>query len=119
MLRAYADDLAMVAKDLPNTALAFAPIFAEYAGMSGLALNLRKTVLIFLSEASMHAMREQLEVLLPGWGAVQVSHSSVYLGHALGPMAGEQCWAKALAKLERRAAPGGGLGFRLHHATVA
>ncbi len=76
MLRADADDLAIVAKDLPDTTLAFAPIFAEYAGISGLALNLRKTVLIPLSEAPLHTMREQLEELLPGWEAVQVSHAT-------------------------------------------
>jgi hypothetical protein len=46
LLQAYADDLALVTGDLGKAAVEFVPLFADFAVISGLELNLQKTVFV-------------------------------------------------------------------------
>ena len=104
MLRAYADDLALVSKDIWTSAAVFGPIFAQFALLSGLGLNLRKTVFVPLGDETPEAFRREFERLCPGWAAAPVRLYADYLGFCLGPEAGERAWAKALGKVAKRAA---------------
>ncbi len=45
-MRAYADDLALVSKDIRASAAVFGSIFGEFALLFGLGLNLRRTVFV-------------------------------------------------------------------------
>ena len=117
--RAYADDIGMVASDIFVSAKIFAPLFHEFALISGLALNLTKTVFVPLGDDTPQGFREALERHLPGWGAAQVRGWATYLGFTLGPDAGNRGWTKALAQYGRRAALWSQLGLGLHHASVA
>ena len=58
--RAYADDTAYVDPMLLDHLGALETIFSEYAEISGLELNVRKTVLVPLGRLSHQQMREQL-----------------------------------------------------------
>ena len=119
LMRAYADDVGLAAADIFDSANIFAPLFTEYAAVSGLALNLSKTVFVPLSDDLIQQFRADLEQRWPGWGAAQVRGWADYLGFTLGPEAGTRTWTKAFAKYEKRAALWAQLGLGLHHTTVA
>ncbi len=87
--------------------------------ISGLGLNLRKTVFVPLRDEDAETLRSELEWLCPGWGATPIRLCADYVGFCLGPEAGERHWAKALAKLAKRAAAWGALGLGLHYNTLA
>ena len=64
-LRGYADDLAMVPatvwKDLPR----LEELFTNFESVSGLALNVRNTVVVPLHDFQVDAFRERLQALVP------------------------------------------------------
>ena len=113
MLRAYADDTALVPGDVLRSAAAFVPLFAEFASLSGLALNLSKTVFVPLNDVSLETFRGQLERLYPGWGAAGVRHWAEYLGFVLGPEGSTRTWQKALTKVGLRTELWASLGLGL------
>jgi hypothetical protein len=104
IVRAYADDIALVAADLLVAAEAFAPIFSNFARASGLALNLRKTIFGPLGDEDPEAVRTALNRRCPGWGKASYTRHAEYLGSTLGPEAPAHSWDKALTKLRARAA---------------
>ena len=118
-LRAYADDLAVVSRDLQASLGIFGKVFAEYARVSGLVLNLRKTVLIPLCDRLPAELSMLLECACPGWNAAHIRHWAEYLGFVLGPEAGDKSWQRALDKFENRSKLWSTLGLGLHHTTVA
>ncbi len=61
LCRAYADDIGLVAKDLFASAEVFVKVFEEFAEISGLTLNLVKTVFVPLGDASVEVFRRELE----------------------------------------------------------
>ena len=119
LLRGYADDTALVADDVLKSTAAFVPLFTEFADLSGLALNLAKTVFIPLNDVSLENFRGQLARLHPGWGAAGVRHWAEYLGFVLGPEGGAKTWSKAIAKVELRSQLWAALGLGLHLTCVA
>jgi hypothetical protein len=119
LLRAYADDTALVAKDVWQSAAAFVPLFSEFASISGLALNLCKTVFVPLGDSSLASFREQLEHRFPGWGTANVRHYAEYLGFVLGPEGSGKTWCKALEKMRLRSELWASLGLGLHFTSVA
>lgn len=118
-VRAYADDIALVARSLSQSASRFVPLFNAFALLSGLALNLRKTVFVPLGEDSPDLLRSRLEQLCPGWGLAAVRFHADYLGFCLGPLAEEKAWDKVLTKMAKRATAWGALGLGLHFTTLA
>ena len=119
LVRGYADDTALVADDVLRSAMAFVPLFAEFASLSGLALNLSKTVFVPLGDTAAATFRGQLAMLYPGWGSASVRHWAEYLGFILGPEGRAKTWCKALAKVEVRADLWAALGLGLHFTCVA
>ena len=118
-LTAYADDMGLVANDIFASAAVFVPIFAEFASISGLRLNVRKTISVPLGDASLSDFKAALEARAPGWGAAPVRLWADYLGFVLGPEAGDHIWEKAFAKVEARSALWAQLGLGLHLSSVA
>ena len=95
LLRAYADDLAVVCGDLQAALRAIGRIITEYARVSSLALNLRKMVLTPLGAQSPEELsRLLLERNCPGWSAAPIRLRADHLGFVLGPEAGDKCWRR-------------------------
>ncbi len=67
-LRAYADDLALVSTDIRASAAVFGPILGEFALISGLGFNLRRTVFVPLGDEDTQTFRSELELLCPRAG---------------------------------------------------
>ena len=119
MLRAYADDLALVSRDIFFSVQAFAPIFQDFVEVSGLALNIRKTVFVPLGDSPPETLRLRIDAIVPGWGSAAFRFYAEYLGFYLGPDAGTRCWDKTLAKVRRRAELWSRLGLGMHFSTLA
>ena len=104
IVRAYADDTAVLLQDLQRDAPTLAKIFADFGSMSNLHLNLNKTVITPLfPQPELAAVREALTRLIPSWSAVQFAYNARYLGFILGPGAGDQGWKHPTHKSLQRA----------------
>jgi hypothetical protein len=119
LCRAYADDIGMVCKDLFGSAQLFVPAFEEFAVISGLALNLGKTVFIPLGDDTVADFRLELESRFAGWGAANVRWWADYLGFTLGPGREDRSWRKAMLQYSCRADLWAQLGLGLHFTSVA
>jgi hypothetical protein len=68
LLRAYADDLALVSLDIKKSAPHCSRLFGEFAAISGLYLNLANTVFVPLGDMGCENLRRDLGQLCPGLG---------------------------------------------------
>ena len=75
---------------------ALAGIFDEFACISGLYLNIGKTVIVPLFPYLLFEVRERIARTAPQWTGVAVQAHAKYLGYFLGPAKGEQSWAAPL-----------------------
>ena len=73
VVRGYADDTAMVLPDLRSQWAPVQAIFAEFESVSGLGLNLPKTVLIPLGGADLAAISRRLQERGDRWARVKVA----------------------------------------------
>ena len=103
LARAFADDTAAVTADLSGDADALLDIFDSYARMSGLCLNLRKTVIIPLTTRQVDDWAAEFLRDHPKWAGVQIASWGTYLGFAVGPGKGTHSWEKPCSKLVDRA----------------
>jgi len=91
--RAFADDLGMVLASL-SSLKKVSSLFKILAAVSGMTLNIAKTVLIplggELSQAVVDRIREFLTKNIPQWSAVKITTHAKYLGVYVGPGADEQ-----------------------------
>ena len=103
MTRAYADDTAMVLQDI-NSLKDVAKEFDKYAEVSGLKLNIAKTVVIplFFRNTSLDDISKKLASEINGWEKAKVQYSGTYLGFEIGPERGEAAWEKPIKKLIER-----------------
>jgi len=103
LVRAYADDLAMLVHDPSRHLAAVGRLMMDFALCSGLSLNVRKTVVVPLWEADLSLLRQDLSRELPEWAAVQLDFKAKYLGFYLGPLRGHDSFARPLKKFADRA----------------
>ena len=104
VVRAYADDTAVLIQNLWTDTPILAKIFADFGNMSNLRLNLNKTVFIPLfPHPDLATVQSRLTHTTPLWNAVQFSYSARYLGFTLGPEADDKSWQEPTAKFLRRA----------------
>ncbi len=75
--------------------------FEEYAKISGLELNVPKTVIVPLWLGDLQAVKIDIRRKLPTWSGVQVQRCGTYLGFSAGPEEGESSWAKAVEKFTK------------------
>ena len=111
IVRAYADDVAIVVDDLFHSAAVLARIFDDFEQISGLALNLHKTFVVPLFRDDLAAIHRQLAEGCPGWGGIKVQYHATYLGFVLGPERGERSWDGPLRKYIDRCTEWGSLGL--------
>ena len=117
--RAFADDIAMVLEDLWLTAPRLAHMFNEFEAISGLALNLPKTVIIPLWPTPTDDVRQHMPTVSPPWADVQVASSGTYLGIVTGPGKGDSSWHKPNAKYVERVKMWGQQPIGLQYAAAA
>ena len=78
-------------------------IFSEFYFISGLSLNIPKTVVVPLFPIDLLEFRSLLARAVPEWGGIQVATAAKYLGIFVGPGKGRQSWKGPLAKFLQRA----------------
>jgi len=103
ILRAFADDTAMVVSDFFASAPRIKAIFDDFAAISNLFLNLPKTVVIPLWHCPIEQARLLIHSSCPTWEGVSVLECARYLGFLVGPGSVSGGWAPAIAKYRSRA----------------
>ena len=96
-----------------------ASIFSEFAAISGLSLNVDKTVAIPLWEVDHAALRRETTAIVPAWSSVSIVDSGTYLGFKTGPGKATSSWEKPLDKYQARAKQWRNLGAGMQYATLA
>ena len=84
-LRAYADDTALVHQHVWRVLPELELLFSDFHRVSGLALNIDRTVFVPLSPASLADTRDRLTAAAPLWGSMTIAHCAKYLGFVVGP----------------------------------
>ena len=103
VIRAYADDIAIVLRKCHNNIGVLEHIFYEYGVIAGLRLNHGKCVWIPLTLKSKEESRQELSDFAPSWSCFSIEGHATYLGFAVGPNRGQHSWDKALQKMLDRA----------------
>ncbi len=78
----------------------------EIARISGLDLNLRKTIIVLLSGEGSEEIQQMMRESCPSWAAVTVRGYAKYLGFVLGPDRQTRTWDETSQKYLNRAALG-------------
>ena len=102
IVRAFADDTAMVVPHFHAVALGIHNMFDEFGKISGLVLNIPKTVIIPLWPSSPSSVKNMLRDMFAPWKDVQVTYAAKYLGFMVGPQAGPKQWSGAINKFRSR-----------------
>eukprot|EP00972_Heterocapsa_arctica_P035867 5276488-Heterocapsa_arctica.AAC.1 len=94
----FADDAALVIPDFEKVADDILMAFGEYAIMSGLKLNMAKTVLVPLFPCRLDVfLQKTIHEAHPNWSNVSVAHDGAYLGFIIGPTGYKRQWKKAIS----------------------
>ena len=102
VLTAFADDIAVVVRDLWRTGPRIADLFETFARISNLRLRPAKCVLIPLWKCQAASLNRLLIETLPVWRGFKVAFAGKYLGMWIGPDAGDKSWIHCAAKYESR-----------------
>ena len=108
LVRAFADDTAVILQDFFKQANKIEFIFSTFARMSNLKLNIPKTVLIPLwcdngnLAATAATFQERVYATLPWWTGVAVKFSARYLGFLVGPTSHSGGYTDAIRKFNER-----------------
>ena len=105
VVRAFADDTGVVVRDYEVSLPTLQKLFSEFAAISGMALNIKKTVLIPLWPiTSLDNVRRLVREICPPWKDVVIDTCAKYLGFYIGPGAVDKSWGKPLQKYNQRVA---------------
>ena len=85
MATAYADDIALVMRSSRHNWAAITGLFSGFALVSGLSMNLSKTICVPLVLGDIRTMERKLSEMYPFWTGVRVEKQAQYLGYILGP----------------------------------
>ena len=113
LIRAYADDIAIVLKNYKADTSALELVFHEYGSIFCLKLNYGKCVWIPLVLKSTDESRLEISDPASSWSCFTINGHGTYLGFAIGPERDSHSWDKAVVKMRDRAkvwrAIGGGM----------
>ena len=119
LIRAYADDLAVVLPEAYPRAHVLADMFEEYARISGLHIHHGKTVWMPLHLGEAAEIRARLREAAPAWGDLHIARHTKYLGFVVGPERGERTWDKPFEKFSTRALAWSTSGAGMHLTILA
>ena len=118
-VRAYADDTALVHAAIFQHIGALQDMFIEYERISGLRLNIDKTVFVPLFRYDRDEVRRRLTREAPLRGALPIQDKAKYLGMVVGPGRGTSSWDAPFRKFMERAVLWGQMGVGLLHTFLA
>ena len=101
-IRAFADDIGWVVEEWARDWGLAQDIFHEFAEMSGLELNIPKTVCIPLWPQGIQEASSDPSLLSSPWANLKIAGSGKYLGFSSGPDKGHDSWSAPLAKYALR-----------------
>jgi hypothetical protein len=101
-IRAYADDIAIIVRNLWREGPAIAAMFELYKKATCLALKDQKCVVVPLWSYTPMNVRDMLLEILPIWSRFKVEDSALYLGLWIGPGARHKSWESALCNYQKR-----------------
>jgi hypothetical protein len=118
IIRAFADDTAIVIDDFFKHARLIRTIFQDFGAISGMELNIPKTVIVRLWPQDLCALQDTNASELPEWVSVEVTTASTYLGYTAGPGKGDSSWQKANQKFRDRVGLWGSQHLGLQYAAL-
>jgi hypothetical protein len=92
LVRAYADDTALALRHFSRDSPRLATLFEEFAQISGLHLNMKKSVIIPLNLATEKTFRVRRNRTTPKWRDMPIRDHCKYLGFYVGPGKGSKSW---------------------------
>ena len=119
LIRAYADDIALVLKNGIENLKRLEHMFQEYYLLSGLCIHHGKTVLVPLAPNCLDRIKTLVALEAPTWTDMKVKYHADYLGFVLGPDRATKCWEKACNKYIERARIWGSIGGGFFHTISA
>jgi hypothetical protein len=103
--RAFADDTAIVIADYVKSIPTVSDLFTQYAAISGLRLNVKKTLFIPLWHVSSYGgLRNLIREHCPAWRDINIDLNGKYLGFVIGPATSGRSWNAPMCKYARRVA---------------
>ena len=102
LVKAYADDTALVVRNFWEAAPILADIFKDFQQISGLRLNKGKSIVVPLSTTDLQEFANRKLDEVPAWGDMPVQSSCKYLGYMMGPGKGDQSWTGPYNKFLNR-----------------
>ena len=118
-IRAFADDIAAIIEDWQGQCGTVKNTFDEFARISNLGLNVKKTVVIPLWHEGREEIKAGIGSWAPGWDNVMIEFSGTYLGFRVGPGKGSTSWDKPLCKFHERINRWKNVGGGMQFATLA
>jgi hypothetical protein len=99
-LRAFADDIGLIVNNVAHL-MGIQAEFQTFATISGLALNLPKTVIVPLWESTIAGVTRLINDDYPCLAGMTVSYAAKYLGIWIGPEGYNLAWTEALEKFKK------------------
>ena len=84
VVKAYADDTAIVSRDIWRDGPMLAKIFKDFSATSGLHLSLRKCFFMPLFPDKLGTLRCQLRERIPIWADMIIDYKGKYFGFVMG-----------------------------------
>ena len=101
LVRAYADDIAIIIPKALDRLPILASIFEELEQISGLRLNVAKTYVVPLHKVAHEVLRAQITAIFPAWGQLAIADAAKYLGFIVGPGRGSRSCTKPSSSTSR------------------
>ena len=97
--RAFADDIGVILTDITTQLPKLAAMLSRFGKISGMIVNIKKTILIPLWPDSRENHRQVVASAAPTWADVPIDDSAIYLGVRIGPGKSGSEWETAAKRL--------------------
>ena len=99
---AFADDVGVVMSNVAHQLPALQRLLDRFGRISGMEVNVAKTVLIPLWPSSAEEHRAAVTSAVPAWHDIQIDTSAIYLGVRIGPGKEDREWETAALRLQAK-----------------
>ena len=97
--KAFADDVGVIFTDVTEQLPKLAAMLDRFGTISGMKVNIKKTILIPLWPESPDRHRHAVATAAPAWAEVPIDNSAIYLGVRIGPGKVGREWETAAKRL--------------------